>query len=455
MVTSSIHTASKKLVSFDGGVSLKCAVARPDRYRSLTSSELRGPRIARGAGLSYCAASFGAGAVSVCHRRFNRVLEFDPGQRLVQVEAGISLGELFDFLAPRGFFLATQPGHPSITVGGCIAADVHGKNQFRDGNFFGQVEALALFHPAHGVVALSRTTESALFDLTCGGYGLTGSILSATLRVRPIPDHAIRLEATAVEDLAALPALLRSAALNSDAVYSCHDLSGSARPFGRGVVVHGGFVTDRGIPQTGASHAPPPNSERRCLTSEARGRRHPVLLNGATALLVNFFVRRLQQAKARRAVTLYELLFPLGGAGSRYFDWYGRPGFHECQALIPCAMFARFADELKSRIQQSRTAVPLASAKLFGGRQNLLRFAGDGVCFAINIPRTPESPRFMALLDELVIGLGGIPNIIKDSRLPGSMARRAYPEFELFRKQLLEFDPARLYCSDLSQRLGL
>lgn len=454
MTASSIRTGSRELVSFDGGVRIQCAVARPDRYRALTSTELRGPRISRGAGLSYCAASFGAGVVSLDHRRFNRVLEFDPKNCLVVVEAGIALGELFNFLAPRGFYLSSQPGHPSITVGGCIAADVHGKNQFRDGNFSRQVAQLTLFHPRHGVTALSDASEPRLFALTCGGYGLTGSILSATLRVKPIPAQAIALAATAIEDFTALPALLRKAARNSDVVYSWHDLSVSAA-FGRGVLVHGGFVEDAAALPSGACDGPAGKTRNRSLTAERRGRWHPSLLNRATVPVANFLLHRLQSARPRREATLYRLLFPLAGAESRYFDLYGRRGFHEYQILMPDGPFEEFVRELQKRVRTDRVPVSLASAKFFGGTQNLLRFEGEGVCFAIDLPRTTASIPFMAWLDDVVTNLGGVPNIIKDSRLPEPVARRAFAGFDRFRDELLAFDPERLYRSNLSQRLGL
>jgi len=58
-------------------------------------------------------------------------------------------------------------------VGGCIAANVHGKNQVREGTFVDSVLDLTLFHPDRGVLRLSPDTMPGLFDLTCGGYGLT------------------------------------------------------------------------------------------------------------------------------------------------------------------------------------------------------------------------------------------------------------------------------------------
>lgn len=435
-----------ELFSFDGGSALQCAVARPERYRSLTSTQTVGPRISRGAGLSYSAASFGAGALSLDHRRFNRILAFDPGSGLVTVEPGISLGALFEFLAPRGFFLAIQPGHPAITVGGCVAADVHGKNQFRDGNFSAQVERLTLFHPRHGILQLSRQSDPALFELTCGGYGLTGSMLAVVLRSRPIEGNRIELATLRLESLRGLAGTLEEAATHSDWVYSWHDFSARAKPFGRGILVRGNFVN--------AGEAALQRAPRR-LAAAARGRGYPSLLNGATVALLNSLLLRSFDRRAGRHVSLHESLFPLAGRAGRYFDLFGSRGFHEYQALVPSPQFDGFAAELEKSVRRHRTAITLASAKYFGGKQQLLRFGGPGVCFAVNLPRNASSAPFLSRLDQLVLDFGGIPNIIKDSRLPASVAARAFREIERFRSELRSFDPQRLYRSELSERLAL
>ena len=51
------------------------------------------------------------------------------------MRSGTSLAELIESFLPRGFFLPVTPGTKFVTVGGAIAADVHGKNHHRDGTF--------------------------------------------------------------------------------------------------------------------------------------------------------------------------------------------------------------------------------------------------------------------------------------------------------------------------------
>ena len=82
-----------RFVSFDGAVSLSTWHQRPDRYRNLEQDLGNMPRIARGGGYSYAAASFGEGVVVQQMSAFNRLLEFD-GHSKLRVEAGATLETL-------------------------------------------------------------------------------------------------------------------------------------------------------------------------------------------------------------------------------------------------------------------------------------------------------------------------------------------------------------------------
>ena len=184
--------ASSRLVSFDGGVSTRVAVQRPDRYRHLEAAWGDGrPRIARGGGYSYAAASFDADSVTSDMRRFDRILAFDSASRRVKVEAGLTLGRLLAFTTGRGLWITQIPGYPDITVGGAIAANVQGKGAFRAGTFRHAVVDVTLFHSDRGWTTLSRNENPSVFELTLGGFGLTGTIVSATLQLEPLPGYEV------------------------------------------------------------------------------------------------------------------------------------------------------------------------------------------------------------------------------------------------------------------------
>src|SRR5262249_57128699 len=104
----------------------------------------------------------------------------------------------------------------------CIAANVHGKNPARDGAFVHAVADLTLFHPRHGTLRVDREKAPELFELTCGGYGLTGIILAATLRLAPLQGATLAIRRSAVGSLADGLERLRTAPASSLFTYTSH-----------------------------------------------------------------------------------------------------------------------------------------------------------------------------------------------------------------------------------------
>src|SRR5271165_456269 len=439
---------TRRYRSFDGGTSIETSCFAPDRYRFFDPG-VGGIGISRGAGLSYSPASFSKSTPSLEHRYFNRMLDFDSATNILEVEAGVTLGQIYRFAAPRGLFLPVQPGHTRITVGGCIGADVHGKNQFRDGTFLNVVEALRLFHPSHGILELSRTTNPGIFFLTCGGYGLTGNILTARLRLAPVPSSRIVLKTLWIRNIGEFTSELSQAAAQNDIVYSWHDFTVRGDAFGRGVIVAGRFDGN------GSPTGPVLEKDRESsLDSATRGLRFP-FFNRLTTRLVN----RLYYASCRlqpreRPISLFEFLFPVRKK-EMYFHLFGKRGFHECQIIVEANEFNSFVERIRERLERRPLAVALASGKLFQGQRELLRFTGNGICLALNFPRDQAGEEFAAFLDELMIEHGGWSNLIKDSRLSARVVDATYPECEQFRLRLRDFDPRRLYRSELSERLRL
>jgi decaprenylphospho-beta-D-ribofuranose 2-oxidase len=434
------------LTSFDGSFTASVRHYAPDRY-SFWDHGIAA--VSRGAGVSYVPASFARDTSTVSHRHFNRILDFDTSSGIVEVETGLSLGQLYNFAVPHGYFLAVQPGHPKISVGGCIGADIHGKNQFRDGTFISQVQSLRLFHPAHGIIELSRLREPDLFHLTCGGFGLSGNILSARLRLSKFPGAYVTLRVHPVADVFKLPTLLRELQF-SDLLYSWHDFLGRGERFGRGFVISGRFVPN----SESEGVAPTAIDFTSRLDSSSRGTIPFPLLNYPTASLVNAIQRQMFRMRPSAAIPLHEFLFPVFNK-SFYFGLFGKRGFHECQLVIPDNAFVDFMREVRTRLGQRRVPVTLASGKLFAGERDRLRFTGNGICFAFNFPRCHAGSHFAQFLDSLLIEFRAWPNLIKDSRLTHQVVRAAYPEYERFCSELSIFDPQRLYQSELSRRLGI
>lgn len=441
--------AQTKFKSFDGGISIISNSYRPDRFRFF-DQQPRQFSIPRGAGLSYVAATFGEKVNTIDLRSFNRFLSFsDP---FLEVEAGATLGEVYRFLLAKRRYLPIQPGHPNITIGGCVAADVHGKNQLKDGTFSSLVEEIQLHHPDHGMLKLSRSENSSLFDLTCGGYGLTGTILTVRLKTKPLPSSSVKTRTIPVFDISMLESELTKHAFENDLVYSWHNFTAKGNDFGRGFIKTASFdfIDQAENPQ---------ESKRTVHTSLSANNRGDWKFSyfsfpRAARILNRTFYEINYIGTQPRSLPLYDFLFPVHNKEA-YFKLFGHAGFHECQFIIPTGGFSEWLKQVKLWLSKKPIPVTLASAKLFSGSPTLLRFTGTGICIALDFPRSIDSLKFVHFLHQLAIETRSLPNIIKDSALSAEIVSSTYQFYEEFKTTLRIFDPVRLFQSELSQRLGL
>lgn len=433
--------AETRLTSFDRQFAADARVQQPDRYRLLGALPEHQPYVPRGSGASYVAASFGNGATSQDMSQFNRLLAFDGERGLLHVEAGARIADVERFLIAQGWYLPVAPGHPAASIGGCIAADVHGKNPARDGRFSNWVEAIELWLPGQGALIVSPDEHADRYAATFAGFGLTGTIVSAVLRLVRAPD-AFVVRRVPVKNLDEAAQVLREAA-NVPLLYGWHD----ARPghFGRGVI-RVGLEADapvkrgRVLPDLPASIEP---------TSIQRWNR--LGISAANAWLGYRWCR-----PGESRVALLDAMFPLNGARN-YFAGFGKDGMVEAQWLVPNTRFTAFASALTELVNKSKPRISLVASKLFAGEADGLAFDGHGIALAIHVPSPAQSSQraFLDALAACAIEHGGRPNLIKESTLQADTVRRAIPDFEAVREHLRSFDSEGRVQSELTRRIHL
>lgn len=434
-----------RFITFDGGFKSFNMLQRPDRHRHLEADFGRAKRIARGAGLSYAAASFGGVSIVQQMSAFNRLLGFDPVRLMLHVEAGAAIGSIALWAAERNLSMPVLPGYPAITVGGCIAADAHGKNPLRDGTFSDWIEAVTLYHPAHGRRTLDRKTHPEEFEATCGGYGLTGLIVDATLRLVQQAETSVVVRHVAVGSIVeAIEAIaLRSA--DHDFAYSWHDGTLRRRAFGRGVLFLGSWA--RISPRNQCPKYRPMSAEQRAKWPFS-------LWNSTTGRLANAYFRHSVMRPPVQVMSPFEASFPFAKQ-TLYHRFYGRPGLAEVQILVPDPARDAFISGLTDMVERIDPPLMMVSVKRFRARSRSLGMSGEGSLIALDLVRSGRTTEFLSDFDALLLETGVQPNVAKDSRLPQRVAAGTLPGYESFRQQLRAYDPDRLYESELSRRLEL
>jgi FAD/FMN-containing dehydrogenase len=408
--------------------------------------------VARGLARSYGDAAQNAGGLVLDMTGADRVLHADLETGLVDVEAGISLDELMNRFVPQGFFVPVTPGTRMVTVGGAIAADIHGKNHHVAGSFAQHVRRLDLLTADGQVRRISAGTDPDLFWATAGGMGLTGVILRAQVQMKPIESSRLLVDTDRTPDLDSLMTLLAETDHLYDYSVAWIDCVARGRRMGRSVVTRGRFARLDELP---AKRRGDPLKYHGSVKLSAPDVFPPGLLNLATVAAFNeVWYRKAPRRKRDQLQTIPTFFHPLDGVGA-WNRIYGPRGFVQYQFTVPFGQEAAMREALE-RISHSGTASFLAVLKRFGpGNPGMLSYPSPGWTLALDIPVAKGLAPLLDGLDELVVAAGGRIYLAKDSRVRPETFARMYDRLEEFRAVRKRVDPDGVFTSDLARRLAL
>jgi decaprenylphospho-beta-D-ribofuranose 2-oxidase len=408
--------------------------------------------IARGLGRSYGDAAQLKDGTVIELPAFDRI-ELDPASGTVTAGAGVSLDQILRVIVPAGFFLPVTPGTRNVTVGGAIAADVHGKNHHVDGSFGNHVQRLLLVDGTGTVRELTPSgrgsvEEAEFFWATVGGMGLTGVIVEATFSLIPITSSLISVDTTRYRDMESLMAAM----VEADAKYR-YSVAwvDSLDPKGRGVLTCGDHAPAEALPPN--LQADPLHYDPKALASA------PPFLPGG--LLNKFTVRAFNEAWYRKAPKHREgelqeiapFFHPLDGVQ----DWnriYGPAGFLQYQFAVPNEA-AHLVPRTLEALRKVGAPSFLTVLKRFGpSNPSPLSFPIPGWTLAADVPASV--PGLLEVLDQLdgeVAAAGGRLYLAKDSRQAAKMMKNSYIKLPEWKKNLVQINQTPKFFSDIAERL--
>lgn len=406
--------------------------------------------VARGLGRAYGDAAIGE-RYTVSTRDLDRMRAFDPASGRLCVEAGVSLDDIITCLLPRGYFPPVVPGTRHVTVGGMIAADVHGKNQHRDGSFGEHVESLTLALADGRPVVCSPEQHPELFWATVGGMGLTGVILDATFRLRPVETGWIRQRTRVAENLSQAVTLLRRAGEQSTYSVAWIDVLARRQALGRSLIYLGEHAAPGELPPA-STRFPAARSGRLAVPFDLPG----WTLNRASVSAFNalYFRRGARREGQTEIVPWDSYFFPLDGIA----DWnriYGRRGFLQHQCVVPDEAAESALGEILERVSADGTGSFLAVLKRLRQGRGLMSFPMDGFTLALDVPVGRRSLDLLEEIDRVVTGAGGRLYLAKDARQSRATFEAGYPNLGAFRELRQSCGAAGRLASKLSGRLGV
>jgi decaprenylphospho-beta-D-ribofuranose 2-oxidase len=435
------------LTGWGGGPAAPATVLQAptlDALRAAVAQDAPAGMLARGMGRSYGDAARLAGG-RVLQTTELRAFEFDPVAGTVTAQAGATLAELLAAVQPLNWVLPVVPGTQHVTVGGAIAADIHGKNHGTVGTFGSHVQALGLLTAAGEVLELTPDQGGELLAATIGGMGLTGVILWARVKLRPLRSAWLSVDTDRVERLDDALAIL-------DGPGGAHRVAWLdllSRRLVRGVVTRAEHLIQEPPGRPAAS-----TTVASRLTVPARwpgGLLQPSALRAFNELRY----RRTPRRQVGHLESFGAHMFPLDGLDA-WPRLYGPGGFVQYQLVVPRGQEAALENVI---VELRRSSVPcyLAVLKDFGAENHaLLSFPLAGWTLAIDMPRAaPELETLMRRFDARVAEAGGRVYLAKDWRLQPDVLAAMYPRLEQWRAVRDRADPEFRWRSDLGLRTGL
>jgi len=396
--------------------------------------------IPRGLGRSY---GDSANSTTVLQSTFlNHFIEFNEQSGVLTCEAGVSIRTILELVVPKGWFIPVTPGTGYVTLGGAIASDVHGKNHHINGTFSEHVISFHIILGTGEIYNVSRINFPDLFIATCGGMGLTGVIISATIQLKKIQSSEITqttIKATCLEEVC------QKFEDNSASTYSVAwiDCLAKGAQLGRSLLMLGEHAQNN-------------------VLEIAKPKRFNIpfempsgLLNQHSIKCFNLLYYHKTPASNKITLPFEPYFYPLDSIRN-WNRLYGAGGFVQYQFVLPKAVGLQGLKKILTKIVDSGKGSFLAVLKVFGkSNQNLLSFPIEGYTLALDFKISKETIALLKEFDSMVVDMGGRVYLTKDALLSESTFKKIYPNWVEFEQVRSKYGAHGKFSSDQSRRLGL
>ncbi len=429
----------KKFISADLFSSEYCQYLR---YDFMSNNFLGGSYSIKGSGTSIVGSFFSKGSTVIETQSSNEVIDLDVDNREIVVRPGITLSSLYETLIPKHLFLASVPSYPGASIGGCIAANVHGQNHVKEGCFSNNVKSLVVYHPDKGLIECSIDKNKDLFELTIGGYGVTGIIHEARLHLVNIKTNLLNVKTVTFSTLFEAFQLMEKESINYNYLHSWCDMSIANCNTQPGIVSLGSYEQGNKI-------------EKYKINRQIRKVHLPILINifGTKFMIViNKLYYFINTIKRYKIIPLHDFIFP-SRSNLFYFSMFGKKGIIEHQVLIPKAQAKTYLEKMIKIIKDTSPSIPLCHLKVFNGRGNLLRFDGSGYCLALHFYNNSNAISALQEIDKIDLYHDCKVNLVKDSRLSVESINQQYNEIGLFKSKVYNHDPLIKFRSNIINKI--
>jgi FAD/FMN-containing dehydrogenase len=417
---------------------------------------------ARGAGRSYNDAALNGGGIMLDLAKMNKILEWDPASGLVKCEPGVTLEKLWQRVEPDGWWPPVVSGTMFTTLGGCLAANIHGKNNFKMGPIGEHVVEFTALLPTGAEVTCSPKKNGDLFYSMISGLGMLGIFTSITMQMKHIESGLLEVQALPVHDLHEHLSVLLDQAPHHDYIVGWMDTMNGGKSLGRGQIHAATYLHGKEDPN--------PQQTMQMNNQILPPRIFGVFPKSILYLFMMPFANNLgwwAVSTAKYIASLRRHTFRQSHAAFHFLldyvpNWelsYGRGGLIQYQSFLPKETAEDAWREMLTLSLKRGLPSYLGVSKRHRPDKFLLTHALDGFSLALDFKVTDGNRSSLSQMlkefDRIAIQAGGRFYFAKNSETSAETARAFLGEETIakFRQLKHRCDPHNLLESDLFRRV--
>lgn len=398
--------------------------------------------------------------------RMSRILDWNPETGIIKVEPGIRIADLWKYIVGDGYWPPVVSGTMMTEIGGCLGMNIHGKNAYRMGPIGNHVLAFDIMLPNGEVREVTRENNPELFYGAIGSFGMLGSFLSITMKMKKVHSGNIKVTPAPTRNFFDMIEQFEDNADKMDYMVGWADgFPKHPDKIGRGEMHFARYLQPGEDPMATQTS----RLEKQDLPPNIMG----IFPKSSLYQFMKFFINDpgMWMVNTAKYVAQHR-----PGANKPHYqshagfhflldyvpDWklaYKPNGLIQYQTFVPKENAAQvFTDQIK--MSHKAGIVPyLGVTKKHIPDDFLISHGVDGYSLALDFPVTPKNRRRLWSLchemDEMVLAAGGRFYLAKDCTMqPGTPARYLPEEkLETFLRLKKELDPDKILSSNMFRRI--
>jgi FAD/FMN-containing dehydrogenase len=412
----------------------------------------------RGGGRSYNDAALNGGGIMLDMCGMNAITKWDKATGLVTAQPGTTLEQLWQRVEPDGWWPPVVSGTMFTTLGGCLSANIHGKNNFKMGPIGEHVVEFSAILPTGAEITCSPKKNADLFYGMISGLGMLGVFTSITLQMKKVYSGLLEVHAWPAHTLKEHLSLLEENAPKYDYIVGWLD----AITVGHGQIHAANYLHE--------GEDPDPQKTMRLENQNLPSRLFGVMPKSLLHYFMTPFANNLGWGlvnTAKYVTSLRKHTFRQAHAAFHFLlDYvplwelsYGKGGLIQYQSFLPKESALPAWTEMLNLAKKQGLPSYVGVTKRHRPDKFLLTHAVDGFSLALDFKVTDRNRarlhKMLQEYDRIVLEHGGRFYFAKNSETSSETARAFLGEATIakYRKLKKRCDPNGLLESDLYRRV--